>query len=316
MWTNAVDFLDELWLITRLARHAGIELKPVNTSWSREEKLQAADLIIFGYYGRDPENNLDVLTRYPDKVSMYIQTENAAKTKYWHMLAGLVTLSWGQRVDLEAEYAADAPDKRYMRIPWWLPYSLDRSAPLCKLHPDLYRVTSADSWINRSGFATLLSRHYNYPRTELYNAVSEVGKVECPSEAFHNMEWPPELDNNYLTGKIDFLRRYRYNICPENGWSSADGGKGYNTEKAPQAFMAGAVPIYWGDALDPLVFNHDRMIIYKGDKNALVQAVRQLESNASFRSEWFSRPVLQPTADMEVEAMCNRMVGDLRWLAE
>jgi alpha(1,3/1,4) fucosyltransferase len=50
-----------------------------------------------------------------------------------------------------------------------------------------------------------------------------------------------------VVDKIDFLRRYRFNIAIENS-----SYQGYVTEKLLQAKQAGCIPIYWGD---PLVAN-------------------------------------------------------------
>lgn len=314
MWTSADEFLKEIWLLPRLARYAGFEMVPVNSTATRAEKLALADIIILGYYGRDPENNMEVAIRDSHAVTIYIQTENAAMTKYWHMFAGIVDLSWGQRTDLERENGPGSW-KRYLRVPWWLPYSLNEAAPFCKLHPSLYKTVNADEWVNRPGFATLLSRHYNYPRPELHSAISAIGRIDCPSEAFHNMEWPSHLPNSHVRGKVEFLQSYRFNVCPENGWSTDDGSKGYNTEKAPQAHIAGAVPVYWGDTIDPEVFNQERILVFKGNNmEALVATMRALEQNSTFRAEWFSRPILQPTADAEVNRLCSAMVDSLRWL--
>jgi hypothetical protein len=163
----------------------------------------------------------------------------------------------------------------YHRMPWWLPYSIDTSA-FCSYHPDLLKEQSAEEWRIRTKFAAILSRHEAYPRPEIFKALSSISRVDSPSVGFHNMEWPGNT-GTHLQGKVDFLRDYRYNICPENGRSFHDGG--YITEKLPQAFMSGAIPIYWGDTpAEPQVFNQERIIEYiDGDDNSVLSVVERLE---------------------------------------
>ena len=50
--------------------------------------------------------------------------------------------------------------------------------------------------------------------------------------------------------KIDYLRDFRFTLAAENG-----AHPGYTTEKIVDAFLAGSVPIYWGDPLVDRDFN-------------------------------------------------------------
>jgi hypothetical protein len=79
----------------------------------------------------------------------------------------------------------------------------------------------------------------------------------------------------HLRGKIEYLRGYRFTICPEN--SRTRGAGGYNTEKLGQAHHSGAVPIYWGDAIDTEVFNPARVIVFNGSNaEAVRDTMREL----------------------------------------
>ena len=133
------------------------------------------------------------------------------------------------------------------------------------------------------------------------------------------------------------------NICPENSLTAS---RGYNTEKAPQALLSGAIPLYWGDTpLDPEVFNPSRLLVYMDNDNSSVLAVvsalereRQVAvdlgdlswfgeiewSEAAGRwvsaarptgvgsatLRWFEQPVLSPTADLWMKTWCAN-VGTL-----
>jgi len=70
-------------------------------------------------------------------------------------------------------------------------------------------------------------------------------------EAIHNISEIARVDNYGKYGnklpqgeqaKYDLLSQYKFNLCFENSLS-----EGYVTEKLFQAFVAGTMPIYWGD---------------------------------------------------------------------
>jgi len=171
-----------------------------------------------------------------------------------------------------------------------------------------------EEWARREGFAALLSSHYAFPRGELFDALSGLGRVDGTGAAFHTLDWPAELGPNtghIGSAKTDFLRRYRFNACPENSRSS-DGG--YTTEKMPQAHLAGSVPVYWGDA-PAEVWSEERIVRFEGGAEGAARAmetVRQLEANASFRATWFARPILRPDADEWLAAWLARLESLLR----
>ncbi len=74
--------------------------------------------------------------------------------------------------------------------------------------------------------------------------------------------------------------------------------------------MAGAVPIYWGDApLDPEVFNSHRIIYYDGTNASVTERIRYLETDPEFRAAWFAEPVLTPNADAWLENWCDKAGG-------
>jgi len=73
-----------------------------------------------------------------------------------------------------------------------------------------------------------------------------------------------------LDGKIDLLKDYAFHIVIENNKK-----RGYFTEKIIDAFVTGAVPIYWGDPEIGKVFNEKGIIICK-DIDDIVNAVNSL----------------------------------------
>jgi len=188
-----------------------------------------------------------------------------------------------------------------VRFPFWFAYSV--TASTCALHID--DATTEREWAARPNFASLVSSHGGYPRQELFDALSSVGRVIAPGRFIHNAPPLPKGGD----AKKDFVRSTRFNICPENR-----PGDGYVTEKLIEAFQAGCVPVYWrGDGLDvePEVFNQERIInlgLTGQNLSAVADAVSTLEHDAAARARFFSVPVLKPDAQAVVSSTCRALV--------
>jgi hypothetical protein len=320
--------LDELWPL-RVAAERALRRRLVPADGAEP------DLYIIGPYGgrRDDVEALAMRTR-GRAVTLFLGSENSdgGGGRYDELrdhLVGITTLSIGFRRDVEAAArereaamraaaaagAASAADplalpRPYLRLPGWLANVCERSnASGIALPAALLRSRApgpvpgareeAEAWARREGFAAILSSHYAYPRGEMFDALSALGRVDGPGLAFHTLDWPADLPNtgHLGGGKVAFLRRYRFNACPEN---SRSGDGGYTTEKMPQAHLAGAVPLYWGDA-PAEVWSERRVVRFEPERAGGVaealETVAQLEGNASFRAEWFARPLLAEGAE-------------------
>lgn len=68
--------------------------------------------------------------------------------------------------------------------------------------------------------------------------------------------------NNVITNKIEFLSNYKFSIAMENS-----DGDGYLSEKIADSFLAGTIPIYYGDYLLDEFINPKSYILIKGEKD-------------------------------------------------
>jgi hypothetical protein len=308
LWLGADVVLDELWFLSDVTQRAvGRILVPVSKDLVLEsDALEAADVILIGGYGDRAAANAVALRYVKTKVTIFIASENTDGRQFDDQMVGNVAISFGHRREapLPPPEMGWGPGAAYHRLPWWLPYTVRHETGGCVLPPDLYAASDDVAWLARPGFAALLSRHYGYPRKILFNLSSSLGRVDAPGKAFHNIEWPLNLPNHHLRGKIEFLNNYRFNICPENSLTRGTGG--YNTEKLAQAHLAGTVPIYWGDAIDAAVFNPLRVIIYNGSNEEYVyDTINRLQNDERFRKEWFIQPILASTASVWLENWCT-----------
>ena len=283
MWLGAGAVMAELDILSRVTLLAlGRPLEPV-------DELDSADVILFGPYG-DRARSGAVARNYSARaITVFIGCENTPA--YADSMVGDVDISLGHARHIVAP--------TYLRMPWWLPYCLDGAAPsgAPRFSPLLRRPVDPTAWRARARPAALLSRHYAFPRRQLFELLMAAGvRVEAPGKAFHNAEWPAELPNSHLRGKVEYLESTRFNVCPESAKTGVGGG--YTTEKLAQALMSGTVPIYWGDDIDVDVFEPRRVILYDGSNNASVRAtILRLEEDDKFRASWFSVPALVPGAD-------------------
>jgi hypothetical protein len=105
----------------------------------------------------------------------------------------------------------------------------------------------------------LINSHDNRnSRTPIYMNLLRKGiNINCPGKLFNNSS-NEELN---LIGKHEYLKKFIFNICPENTKTLP---KGYITEKLLQSCMSGCIPIYCGsfDDIDEKIFNKNRILFY------------------------------------------------------
>ena len=107
-------------------------------------------------------------------------------------------------------------------------------------------------------FCCLINTHDNgNTRTNIYEKLSTIDKIDCPGKLYQN--YYHEL--GYGFDKIEFMKNYIFNICPENYNTPIDG---YITEKLYESCIAGCIPIYYGviDDIDMKIFNINRIIVF------------------------------------------------------
>ena len=202
---------------------------------------------------------------------------------------------------------------------------LPRLTPLCPLRRKLFANTDPEAWRARGNYSLFIAFALPFPRQHMLDAVNSASpdcRVDAPGAGARTMPWPAAFSNN-AQGKVALLSTYRYSVCPENSRLS-----GYATEKLIQAFVAGAVPIYWGAGAEggigfPEVFNPKRILVWEGSarasaasnlnaSDALRERIVQLETNASARAAFFAEPILAPTAQAWVDGACSHSARLMR----
>jgi hypothetical protein len=113
--------------------------------------------------------------------------------------------------------------------------------------------------INQKNYCCLINRHDNcFTRTNVYNLIKNLGHVTCPSNLLRNTS-SDELDS---IGNVEYIKKFKFNICPENCIPELDG---YITEKLLNCCLGGAIPIFcgWFDNIDEKIFNKNRILFFR-----------------------------------------------------
>lgn len=188
----------------------------------------------------------------------------------------------------------------YLRFPLWLLYYFtpdNNKEEICEI------LNKFNQKYKKTKFCSLVASHdKNGIRTKIYNAVSRIGRVDCPGKLLHNDD---TLHNQFSNDKSLYLQQYKFNICPENSNSP-----GYVTEKIFQSLYSGCIPIYngWNKDPEPGILN-PKIILWFNEPDLenknLMDEVEKLNSNDNFYSEFISQPVFCDTAAEKIFYMLS-----------
>lgn len=131
---------------------------------------------------------------------------------------------------------------RYIRVPSYAFYAAYR---------ELYnRILPSDDQLLHRGFCSFVVSNPvgDVMREKFFKRLSQYKKVDSGGKWMNNVGGP-------VKDKMEFCRRYKFNICFENSSSS-----GYTTEKLMQALATSTVPIYYGNPLVTEDFRDECMI--------------------------------------------------------
>ena len=163
--------------------------------------------------------------------------------------------------DFALSYDLGIQDQKHCRFPYWMEM-VDWSKEGIKgnTNPRYGRLLEIEQmmrplgnqFLKRDRQALLISSHLLEPRKTIYQAVNQLMPVKGLGAYFN-----PEIKNHHQSGlvKFDALQHAAFNLCPENGLYP-----GYYTEKIPEAFLAGCLPITWTDQNVQVDFNPKAMI--------------------------------------------------------
>lgn len=183
-------------------------------------------------------------------------------------------------------------DPRYIRFPLWMDYMFPPESTESDIRAkcEFLRYPKVEG---KTKFCSLVAMNAaDGLREDMYKALTKIAHVDSAGQFLHNDDSLLEV---YDDNKVEYMKQYVFNICPENTSSY-----GYTTEKLFEAISAGCVPVYWGAELaDKAVINEDAIIRWnRRDKGeAAINQIKELWSNPKLMEEFLKQPRLLPTAE-------------------
>ena len=177
--------------------------------------------------------------------------------------------------------------ENYIRLPLWIFYF-----DYINLNKDniFKKVTEINKTKHtKTKFASLIATWGGEDnlREAMYNRISKIDKVDCPSKFLHNDN---SLKNEFNDNKLEYLKQFKFNICPENVIED-----GYITEKLFDAFKTGCIPIWNGDKnIEPNVINKDSILYWEkdSDNRELLKEIERLHRDETYYNNFISQPRL------------------------
>ena len=248
-----------------------------------DDRMEYADHLLFSRYRTDKFQEVKVKSKKCDTLSKPMLVDLALGFDYFE-------------------------DVSYLRFPLWLLYMFPADSDEKAIRKRCEQLRYPDLK-DKSKFASLVARYdWNGTRTEIIDALSSIGQVNCPGKVRHNDD---TLKSIYHDDKELYLRQFFFNICPENSNSY-----GYVTEKIFEAISAGCIPIYWGsyNNPEPGILNKDAIFFWNmdGDNSAVVKQIEELYSHPAMLEEYIRQPRLLPNAEDSIVNMIYELEVKLR----
>lgn len=227
---------------------------------------------------------------HKDKKKVFFTGENVNRYRHFKDL-GLPF------VDLSMSFE-HLNNHNYLRFPLWIMYLFAPEDDEQTIREKVKKINTFHP--KKTDFASLIARNESPQglRKEIMDALNTIAPVKAAGRLYHNDD---RLWQVYDNKKIEYLKQFRFSICPENS-----NAPGYVTEKLFEAFLAGTIPIYWGDNNQPELqsVNQNAVIFWtpKGDNSKALSLIRQLQENPKLYDEFVHQARLNDAcADYVIE---------------
>jgi uncharacterized protein YozE (UPF0346 family) len=147
----------------------------------------------------------------------------------------------------------------------------------------------------KNKFCNFIYSHEGIPkRTELFKMISNYKQVDSAGKYLNNMAGSPAGPRSSARAgftsipKWDFQRNYKFSIACENYIFP-----NYITEKIADAYIAGTIPIYYGDQSINRYFNQKSFINYSNyaSDHEFLEHIKEIDNNDSLFLEMLNEPV-------------------------
>jgi hypothetical protein len=160
--------------------------------------------------------------------------------------------------------------------------------------------------------AFIVSNHSNSKRIQAYEELSKYKKVHSYGKVRTNSLELQQLTagNMWQAAYLEFFRRkpHKFIMAYENTSYPY-----YCTEKLMNAFLAGGIPLYWGDPKVVEDFNLDAFLNVQKMGGTWVEAVKNLDNDESLFNDMMNQPVFKSHQKNKLEENLNNFES---WLID
>jgi hypothetical protein len=213
-----------------------------------------ADLLILGpflepqkkKYGWCPKPLRSLVSSVDQPLQKLLNTRKYQPVKLFHTQENV---RYDQvQADYSISFDLGVQSDKHLRFPYWMEM-LDWShegitGNTNPRYGELMKISTLMSplgkrFLTRGNSCAMLSSHLREPRGSLYRAIEKIISIQGFGAHFDR-----SIKDHHSSGflKKDILAQFSFNLCPENGLYP-----GYYTEKIPEAFNSGCLPITWAD---------------------------------------------------------------------
>lgn len=146
-------------------------------------------------------------------------------------------------------------------------------------------------FLGRTQKAALITSHLLEPRQTLYEAVNDAVGVSGYGPHFDSLI---KNHNSSNFTKKAILEKFAFNLCPEN-----DIYPGYYTEKIPESFASGTLPLSWTDSNVCFDFNPASFINLEPMARENYLRLPELLRSHNFLNSFACQPLLLNTPSLE-----------------
>jgi len=212
--------------------------------------------------------------------------------------------------DFSISFDLGVSAKNHFRLPYWMEMiDWSHEGIIGNTNPRYGRLLSLTRLMQPLGNAyrerlhkvAMITSHLNEPRKLLFEHLQKYLPIEGFGPYFDQ-----SIRNHHTSSfnKYDILKTYAFNLCPENSLYP-----GYITEKIPEAFFAGCIPLTWVDPNIECDFNPQAMInlmpmVYQQFKPLLEILNSQEKLNQlAEQSLILAKPSIEPCKDFLQEIL-------------
>lgn len=202
----------------------------------------------------------------------------------------------GYDLSIGFDYEDDTKDKNYIRVPLWFFYLDWFNLRDAHLMGDPQGLPL--SYLNREGATQMRDRFCLFissnprcsERNVIFTMINNAKKVDSAGALARNIEIPGDSRMSRFMKRNRFEMQYRFSLCCENRSQ-----RGYCTEKLFMAFLAGSVPVYWGDPTVENDFNPKAFVNLTGlnTQEEVVSKVMEIENDLNKWIKMASTPALK-----------------------